>query len=237
MKTGYADFNSFRHPHFTDNFSDSCDEKLPSVKSQVKLSLTHRLLNEFLSFCNAEQKSEMIDSLKDRIPEMVHTNDGSWVALRCIWDGTAKERKMIVKNFKSLVVKTCLEEFGHRVLIGIFDAVDDTVLVNKYIVQEIANEVRTVALNRFGERVLHYLVHPRDPRYFGKGSLDIFKKGDNNANSKKDAKERYAQLFAGIAKPLLTFIVANLNELLFDSLTALLVLSVLEPKCKLEPSF
>ncbi|VDM29297.1 unnamed protein product [Toxocara canis] len=39
-------------------------------KSQVKLSLTHRLLNEFLSFCNAEQKSEMIDSLKDHIPEV-----------------------------------------------------------------------------------------------------------------------------------------------------------------------
>ncbi|VDK60998.1 unnamed protein product [Anisakis simplex] len=136
---------------------------------------------------------------------------------------------MIVKNFKSLVVKTCLEEFGHRVLIGIFDAVDDTVLVNKYIVSEIANEVGTVALNKFGERVLHYLINPRDPRYFGKGSIDIFKEGDNNAHSKKDAKERYAQLFGAIAKPLMTYISANLNELLFDTLTALLVLNILEP--------
>uniref|UniRef100_F1KTZ3 Pumilio domain-containing protein 12 n=1 Tax=Ascaris suum TaxID=6253 RepID=F1KTZ3_ASCSU len=199
-------------------------------KSQLKLSLTHRLLNEFLTYCNSEQMNEMIDSLKDRLPEIVHTNDGTRVALRCIWNGTVKERKMMVKNFKSFVVKTCLEEFGHRVLIAIFDTVDDTVLVNKYIIQEISNDIRTVALNRYGERVLHYLVHPRDPRYFGKGSLDIFKEGDNNAYSKKDANQRYAQLFAGIVKHLLTFIVANLNELLFDALTALLVLSVLEPQ-------
>ncbi|VDK53163.1 unnamed protein product [Anisakis simplex] len=206
-------------------------------KRQLKLSLTHRLLNEFFAYCNDEQKTEMIDSLKERIPEIIHTNDGTRIALQCIWGGTAKERKMIVKNFKSLVVKTCLEEFGHRVLIGIFDAVDDTVLVNKYIVsisrecsfKEIANEVGTVALNKFGERVLHYLINPRDPRYFGKGSIDIFKEGDNNAHSKKDAKERYAQLFGAIAKPLMTYISANLNELLFDTLTALLVLNILEP--------
>uniref|UniRef100_A0A915AZ66 PUM-HD domain-containing protein n=1 Tax=Parascaris univalens TaxID=6257 RepID=A0A915AZ66_PARUN len=199
-------------------------------KSQLKLSLTHRLLNEFLTHCSSEQMNEMVDSLKDRLPEIVHTNDGTRVALRCIWNGTVKERKVMVKNFKSLVVKTCLEEFGHRVLIAMFDTVDDTVLVNRYIIQEISNDIRTVALNRYGERVLHYLVNPRDRRYFGKGSLDIFKEGDNNAYSKKDANQRYAQLFAGIVKHLLTFIVANLNELLYDALTALLVLSVLEPR-------
>ena len=38
---------------------------------------------------------------------------------------------MIVKSFKSFVKKICTEENGHVVMMGVFDAVDDTVLVKK----------------------------------------------------------------------------------------------------------
>ena len=38
---------------------------------------------------------------------------------------------MIVKSFKSFVCKICLEENGHVVMMGLFDCVDDTVLVKK----------------------------------------------------------------------------------------------------------
>ena len=36
-----------------------------------------------------------------------------------------------MKGFKSLVVRICKEEFGHFVLLALFDCVDDTKLVQK----------------------------------------------------------------------------------------------------------
>ena len=44
-----------------------------------------------------------------------------------------QNRKVIVKSFKPYVKKICLEENGHVVLMGVFDTVDDTVLVRKAI--------------------------------------------------------------------------------------------------------
>ena len=42
-------------------------------------------------------------------------------------------RKAIVKSFKPYVRKICVEESGHVVMMGVFDTVDDTVLVRKNI--------------------------------------------------------------------------------------------------------
>ena len=40
---------------------------------------------------------------------------------------------MIVKSFKTFVAKICQEEYGHLVLLALFDVVDDTKLVQKAI--------------------------------------------------------------------------------------------------------
>ena len=96
----------------------------------------------------------MIDQLKELLVEILHTRDGSRVTLHCLWHGSTKVthspththmhahmyihaltqvRKVIVKSFKPYVKKICLEENGHVVMMGVFDTVDDTVLVKKAI--------------------------------------------------------------------------------------------------------
>ena len=40
---------------------------------------------------------------------------------------------MIIKGLKGHIVKVCKDEAGHMVLLAIFDSVDDTVLVQKAI--------------------------------------------------------------------------------------------------------
>ena len=44
-----------------------------------------------------------------------------------------QDRKVIVKSLKGHVLKVCKEEAGHMALLAIFDSVDDTVLVQKVI--------------------------------------------------------------------------------------------------------
>uniref|UniRef100_A0A1I7WZH0 CPL domain-containing protein n=1 Tax=Heterorhabditis bacteriophora TaxID=37862 RepID=A0A1I7WZH0_HETBA len=136
--------------------------------------------------------------------------------------------KLMVKNFKDLSVKAAMEHYGHRVLQAIFDTVDDTVLVNKYIVTELGNEIRKLILDPWGEKVIHYLVHPRDGRGMEKSEIIMLQEGDSNPFSKKEKKDRYSELYKGISEALYLFVAANMEELIFEHNKPKLVAGCLE---------
>lgn len=104
-------------------------------------SLVHKIFLEYFQNCTQADKLEMIDTLGEHLIHMVHTKDGTEVALQCVWFGAAKERKKIVKSMKSFVHKISIEEHGHKILLGLFDSVDDTKLIAKSIL-----EVNTIIL-------------------------------------------------------------------------------------------
>ncbi|KAL3994448.1 CPL (NUC119) domain family protein [Acanthocheilonema viteae] len=197
-------------------------------KPQIKLSLTHRLLSDFFEFADSKQLEEMIDSLKLCIPQIVHTSDGVRIAMKCLWNSCAKTRKIMLKNFKGLITKTCLEVFAHRFLIAVFDTVDDTVLIDRCILKELLNNIAEIVKSNYGVKVMHHLIHPRDPRFCSASQVAIYKAGDGNPYSKKDSKLRYAELFSYIQKPFCNYFAANMDTLLFESHGSLLVLDMLE---------
>ena len=92
------------------------------------------------------------------------------------------------------MTKICLEEHGHMVLMALFDAVDDTKLVAKAIVTEIATNWRDIAVHEHGRKVVMYLLAGRDPKYTHPQIIDILKQGDGNPNSKKDMATRHKEL-------------------------------------------
>lgn len=53
-------------------------------------SLIHKIFLEYFQNCDAKQRAEMIDLLGEHLVHMVHTRDGTQVALHCVWFGTAK---------------------------------------------------------------------------------------------------------------------------------------------------
>jgi pumilio family protein 6 len=205
------------------------------VKEHINHTLTHKLLSDFFAIATKEQRAEMIDLLKDRVPQFCHTREGSHAAQYCVWYGNVKERKIIVKSFKDLVINSVKDEFAHRVLMSIFDVVDDTTLVNKYITKDIGNFIADVVFEKYGQWVLHYIVHPRDYRFFHKATVELLKQGDGNEYTKKPASERYREIFDALKKPLLTYMAANMETLLFNKMTSTLVLNMLEPDVPNEP--
>ncbi|PAV71204.1 hypothetical protein WR25_26719 [Diploscapter pachys] len=197
-------------------------------KTTIRLSLTHRLLLDFANHCDAEQLTNLIDSLKDKIPEIIHTQEGSRVACKCIWSSAAKDRKLIVKNFKDLSVKAAMEHYGHRVLMAIFDSVDDTVLTNKFITSELGNEIGKLIDDQWGERTIHSIFHPRDGRSMDKQELQILTEGDSNAHSKKNKSDRYAEVYKAICESLYLYVAANMEKLIFQQNKPKFVIGCLE---------
>jgi pumilio family protein 6 len=94
-------------------------------------SIVHRAFLEYFENCEVKDRAEMIDLLSENLVHMVHTKDGATVAMQCVWHGTAKDRKKIIKAMKSFMLKVASEEYGHMVLLAIFDSVDDTKFVSK----------------------------------------------------------------------------------------------------------
>jgi hypothetical protein len=134
-----------------------------------------------------------------------------------------------LKSFKGLAVKSAKDQFARRVLFAILDCVDDSVQVNK-ITKELADNIADLVYDKWGVTVLHYIVHPRDPRVFGTGGLvKILQEGDGNEFSKKKPADRYKPIFECLKEPLLTFMAANMREMLFNKTSSVLVLNTLEP--------
>ncbi|UMM16210.1 hypothetical protein L5515_013321 [Caenorhabditis briggsae] len=212
------------------------DEVIGAVneKETLRLSILHKLMLDFFENCDEEKKTNLLDSLKDKIPEFIHTPDGAKLAIKLIWFAPVKERKLIVKNFKDLSVKAAMEHYGHRVLLALFDTVDDTVLLNKVIVSELANEMKKLIEDDWGEKVIHYLVHPRDGRGIDKREIEFLSEGDSNPHSKKTQKDRYGQLYAGITENLYPYLAANFEELVFEANKSKFVAACLETTSKFD---
>ncbi len=129
-------------------------------------TLVHTVIYNYLQVCSAKARAEIIEQLRDVCLHVLHSRDGARLSMMCLWYGTAKDRKAIVKNFKTFVTKICSEEHGHKVLLAMFDSVDDTKLVSKAIIGEMAGNLKDILAMESGRKVLMYLLAPRDKTYF-----------------------------------------------------------------------
>ncbi|NWH73713.1 PUM3 protein, partial [Piaya cayana] len=103
-------------------------------ESVIKHSLVHKVFLDFFTFALPKQRSEMIEAIRESVIYLAHTHDGARVAMHCLWHGTPKDRKVIVKTMKTYIEKMATGEFSHLVLLAAFDCIDDTKLVKQLII-------------------------------------------------------------------------------------------------------
>ncbi|XP_062611509.1 pumilio homolog 3-like [Saccostrea cucullata] len=201
---------------------------LPLIdKTILGHSMVHKIFHEFFVHAKEKMKSDMIESLREHLVHMIHTREGARAAMCCLWYGTSKDRKVIMKSFKTHVAKICKDEYGYLVLIALFDVVDDTKLVGKIILEEIFKNLHDIGQNQHGRKVLQYLLCPRDPHFFQPDIVRVLKEGDSNPHSKKDSALRYRELLTMVSQPFLQFIVDHARDLVLENGSLLLILSIL----------
>lgn len=190
-------------------------------------TMVHKVFLEFFTYAEQKMKSEMIEALRDSLTHMLHTRDGAKVAMQCVWHGTAKDRKVIMKSLKTNVVKACKEEHGHMVILSIFDCVDDTKMVKNIVLEEMLKSLHEVVENQYGRKVLLYLLSPRDPLHFHPDVVRVLAEGDHSLTSKKDKGSRYRELLDVVSPPLLQYLVDHASELVVNNNTLLLLVAIL----------
>jgi pumilio homology domain family member 6 len=233
--TTFAIFNDQRYKTLKDvieaqpQSKDKILENLKAIlskcvnKTLLMFSIIHRVFVEFFQNCDPKDYAEMINLLSEHLVHMVHTKDGTTVAMQCIWFGTAKDRKKIIKSFKTFILKIALEEHGHLILLSIFDSVDDTKFVAKAVIEELFRSVKELFDNEYGRKVITYLLAPRDTRFFLKDLIKRLEVGDKTDTSKKNPELRKRELF-DYAKPFLKeFLNKEIESLLSNGASGILV--------------
>ncbi|NXC47305.1 PUM3 protein, partial [Penelope pileata] len=193
----------------------------------IKHSLVHKVFLDFFTHALPKQRSEMIEAIREAVIYLAHTHDGARVAMHCLWHGTPKDRKVIVKTMKTYIEKIATGEFSHLVLLAAFDCIDDTKLVKQLIITEIITSLPSIINNKHGKKVLLYLLSPRDPAHFVPEIITLLQRGDGNAYSKKNTDLRRRELLEAISPPLLEYLQEHTQEVVMDKATFVLVADIL----------
>ena len=168
----------------------------------------------------SKERSEFIATLREVCVHIVHSHDGARLAMNAIWHGSAKDRKAIIKSFKSYMTKTAKEEHGHMVLLAILDAVDDTKLTGKAVLSELISSEETIEEmldDKYARKVLIYALVGRNKTHFHPDVLTNLGQGDGNANSKKEPEIRRKEVADSIQDSLCNFAAKKLNSILTSS--------------------
>ncbi|CAG7838179.1 unnamed protein product [Allacma fusca] len=180
-------------------------------KGRWRLSLFHTLLYEYLNHAGEEDKKDMLETIREHLLEMVHTKEGARVAMISMWQSDKKARKLIVKSLKGKVVDVCKETHGYRVLLALFDCVDDTVLVIKAIVQEILSNIADVMSSDSGRKVILYLLAPREKNFFDQDTIQYLATGDGNPFTKKSIADIHKELKAAVVPAVNEHVAENIS--------------------------
>ncbi|KAI7793092.1 putative pumilio domain-containing protein KIAA0020-like protein, partial [Triplophysa rosa] len=200
---------------------------LAQKEAVIKHSLVHKVFLDFFEHAPAKQRTEMIESIREAVVYMAHTHDGARVTMHCLWHGTPKDRKVIVKTMKTYIAKFATGEYAHLILLAAFDCIDDTKLVKQIIISEMLSSLSEIISTKHGKKVLLYLLSPRDPAHLLPELIQLLQKGDGNAHSKKDVGIRRRELLETISSPLLTYLCKNTQSMVMDKASSVAVSDIL----------
>ncbi|KAK7077556.1 hypothetical protein SK128_026774 [Halocaridina rubra] len=175
-------------------------------------TMVHTLLRDFLTHCSKDNRTAMIESLREGLAPIIHTRDGARVAMLCLWHGTSKDRKVILKSLRTHFVKIALEEHGYMVLLAAFDCVDDTEFMRKAVLSELMEDIPQLVSSDSGMKVLRYLIAPREPMFFPPCIVKVLEQGDGNDASKKDTPLRRSELQRAVSVPILRMLLSNIKD-------------------------
>ncbi|XP_040353886.1 pumilio homolog 3 [Herpailurus yagouaroundi] len=193
----------------------------------IKHSLVHKVFLDFFTYAPAKLRSEMIEAIREAVIYLAHTHDGARVAMHCLWHGTPKDRKVIVKTMKTYVEKVANGQYSHLVLLAAFDCIDDTKLVKQIIISEIISSLPNIINDKYGRKVLLYLLSPRDPAHTVREIIEVLQRGDGNAHSKKDTAIRRRELLEAVSPALLSYLQGHAREVVLDKSACVLVPGIL----------
>ena len=167
-------------------------------KSLVDCALVHHALCEYLPYTGGQTQGELLETLAgEPWLHLLHTRNGAAAAAFLFTAASAKSRKKIVKACKGHCLDMAKEESGHMAFISMLSHLDDTTLARKSLISELKAEIGSLALDKYGAKVILHLLAPGNTRHFNRYTLDVIRgaagqvdilPGESSAMDAEDSK-------------------------------------------------
>ncbi|KAF3257149.1 pumilio domain member 6 [Orbilia oligospora] len=188
-------------------------------KNMSVLQILHKAMLEYILNVRPEtsEAADLIELIKEHLGNIAFSKDGAQVIMRCFAWGSAKDRKVMLKNLKPSIQELYADEHGHMVLLAIFDVVDDTVLVSKTVFPEIQAKLDegSAATHAIARIPLLYPLLGRETKLMHPQKIKLLAEIDTirAQTSKKDPKIRQQELRKALSPALLKSVVTNVADL------------------------
>ena len=182
----------------------------------------------------SEEMTEFIELLKgdeegDLLKNLAFTKSGARLVCLSLAHGNAKDRKHILRTYKDTMQTLAYDTHGHKVLLAVYDVIDDTVLVSKSVFSELVGKDPKSESQQQDLLAAATHLNARIPLLYpfcGKAkailSSEDFELLDEvhkirTTTSKKDPEVRRKELVASLSPALLSLIADNPKELVATS--------------------
>ncbi|KAF2357124.1 CPL domain [Trinorchestia longiramus] len=174
-------------------------------------SLILGLLREYMIHCDDPADINLvIESLEDGLLPVIHTKDGSKIAMMCLWRGTAKQRKTIIKSFKGHMIEVATWDNSYMVLLAALDCIEDTKFLRKAILDVLMAEKEKLLQSEIGVRVFRYMVLGRNKTYVHPDVLTVLEKGEVCSQNKKPRELCRLEILQYMTSSILEAVTVNL---------------------------
>eukprot|EP01121_Diplochlamys_sp_Union-15-3_P014371 TRINITY_DN4577_c0_g1_i5.p1 TRINITY_DN4577_c0_g1~~TRINITY_DN4577_c0_g1_i5.p1 ORF type:complete len:555 (-),score=99.58 TRINITY_DN4577_c0_g1_i5:24-1595(-) len=171
--------------------------KGPSLLSH---SINHAALLTYFTNAEVADIKVAIAAIRDHFLHMIHTKNGAHVGCICFDYASPKDKKFIIKSWKTFVYKIAIEEFGHIVFLKALTCVDDTKLLERSLFTEMNPKAKQICCNKYGRTIYLLLLVPDQIHRYVKKKKSEWLNQATASTSKKDPEVRRKELLQ-IAKP------------------------------------
>ena len=216
-------------------------------KKMTGFTMLHdAMLQYFLTLKpESEELKEFVEVVKedengDLLKNMAFTKSGARLVCLLLANGSAKDRKQIIKTYKDTFQLMCGDTYAHMIILAAYDVIDDTVLTSKTIFPEILgkNEEKdieniTFLANDLNARItVCYLFEGQSKSLFPAShasDLELLAEIHEirKKTSKKEADIRRKELVTAMSPLLLAAVAASPNDLVATSFGCQFVADVL----------
>eukprot|EP00746_Dinoflagellata_sp_MGD_P095045 gnl/MRDRNA2_/MRDRNA2_38071_c0_seq1.p1 gnl/MRDRNA2_/MRDRNA2_38071_c0~~gnl/MRDRNA2_/MRDRNA2_38071_c0_seq1.p1 ORF type:complete len:665 (-),score=157.08 gnl/MRDRNA2_/MRDRNA2_38071_c0_seq1:23-2017(-) len=166
-------------------------------KELLSFEIIHLMFQAFCQAANQSQMDDLVAKCMDGAVCMLSSKAGAESCLRLLGTASAKQKKTFCQDLKGKFVDLATNAVDYVLMMRLFSIVDDTVMITKTVLKELIPEVGTLASDKYGTKVLLWLLSPGDKRLFSPYELESV--ALPAPSSLKNADQRQKELLRSIA--------------------------------------
>lgn len=227
-------------------------------KGLLEFAYAHQLIWEYaeeIELDNSRSEStdvpprmlDLIELVADSVAKLLTTKPGAKVVCRMATYGTAKDRKRMLKPLKGNVLESLCHESAHLGLMRLVDVTDDTVTVQKSMLEELRSTVPIVkysasgniistplpalakiAVSKYGRKFLLRLLTP-DTRHLEPDEDNLFPSKAYTSKKAPEARRREHVFY--LRNVLTTVLINHLDVLVRDKYGSQVVFAAVRALC------